>query len=202
MSKIRIRGKNISPEIKTKIKALSAYGHNAKKIEEILSKEYESKKSIITPKYRTIAQIIKDNKPSIEQLKNNPQNKQWSLATNSEEVPLHPGTLNLLLKIQKSRLDKNAPMLTIREAKWLSKLYTVILILNDNKELPNMMECLDYWIWNYSVLEQVQELSDININTSQLDKELLETAGDIAKLDIDFIDANNGLIGRRIETHY
>jgi len=107
----------------------------------------------------------------------------WSIST-LEKYPISGASLGLVFECYRDRLDRHTQnrteeslkqLLTIRQAKWMGRLYPVVSSLIDKK--TNLLESLAYWAYRYADLEQCGELSDVEIGSHELDSILIEAKG-------------------------
>jgi hypothetical protein len=82
----------------------------------------------------------------------------WSIGT-LVKYGIVPEAIPVLLKIQENRKYALKNLLTIREAKWIARLYT----------LTKNMRDLDYFTRFYALEERISELTGIELDTSEID---------------------------------
>lgn len=105
---------------------------------------------------------------------NNPQDKQWSMAT-LNHYPISSEVLPVVLKVYKYRMEKGDD-LTIREAKWIPRLSALITDIDR----------LSYKIWQYARAEIMFELIGQPFDSKVLDKLLMGLPAGIGNF-IDFL---------------
>jgi len=90
--------------------------------------------------------------------------KPWSLGKIIErDLPIE--SIPIILGIQEYRRLKGKKPLTIRQAWWLSRIFSVI----PQPKVLSTSEVLDFWAINYASSERISELTDTELDTSGLD---------------------------------
>lgn len=131
------------------------------------------------PGLSSIQKYLKETKQNLN--KEWPEDKPWHMGTlEDEDYELPPDSLPILLRIQ-SEKSKDNP-LTIRQAKWVSRLYPIILSFSQGKETAETIKRLNWWSEFYADREVMSEVSNLSFNTSELDRELLKARGGIPEL--------------------
>lgn len=97
-------------------------------------------------------------------LKNSsPEDEPWSLgALNRHDVSSE--VLPALLEL-KENLAAQGQSLTVREARWASRLVALI-----HTRVISRTEAVGQWSYKYAVLERVHELAEVDLDTSDLDR--------------------------------
>ena len=94
-----------------------------------------------------------------------PEDKPWSTAM-LDSYPIPPQALPVVLKVWKSRIEKDSN-LTIREAKWVSRLSNAIPdIIPDIEKLTETAR-------RYALVEQLYDMTGRHLNSRGLDKRLM-----------------------------
>lgn len=95
----------------------------------------------------------------------NPLDKHWNLGKITErDLPIE--SIPVILGIQEYRRLKNKEPLTIRQAWWLSRIYSVI----PQPKVLSISEVLYFWARDYAAAEQIAELPPTGLDTSDLDR--------------------------------
>jgi hypothetical protein len=132
---------------------------------------------------REVAAFRRKNREGTAPILGKGVDRPWSIST-LEKYPISGDSLRLVFECYRDRLDRHIQnrteesvkqLLTIREAKWMGRLYPVVSSLIDKE--TNLLESLAYWAYRYADFEQCQELSDVEIDSHELDNILIQARG-------------------------
>ena len=153
------------PELKIEITQLNE-AHpdwSGKNIRAALEKNVKFKDRI--PSTRTIQDVVQKNTERKIELKKQAKNERfylddlWHLSTlNNNEYSIPADAIPLIFEIERNVYK----YLTVREAKWLARLYKVV----------NGSQFLCWWSQVYAAREQIFEIAGIPFNSSDLDSAL------------------------------
>ena len=135
------------------------------------------------PQKRSIQKIVAEKISNLRDMWASPQEKRWTMGS-LDHFPLFPDSLAMLLKMQSYWLENRHKPLSRREAKWVSRLYPIILNLNEGKEPPNITWWLHWWVHEYSTMEQIYQIKHGNLKdfeTFKLDLDLFQSKGEPEK---------------------
>jgi hypothetical protein len=131
----------------------------AKEIKLLLDKKlgYEG------PGLSAIQKILAIVREKVRQKKENPSNqidikdRPWNLGQ-LKDFPIDPEVVPYLLSMQHKRKSESKKPLTVREAIWINRLYKITDINN-----------LDWWAGMYALREKSTEITNTNIDTTDID---------------------------------
>ncbi len=135
------------------------------------------------PQKRSIQKIVADNISNLRDMWASPQEKPWTLGS-LEHFPLSPDSLAMLLKMQIYCMEQKLTPMSRREAIWVSRLYPIILYLNEGKEPLNITWWLSWWVHEYCTMEQMYQIKHGNLKdfeTFELDLDLFQSKGEPEK---------------------
>lgn len=172
------RGKKTPEELKQKVQELLF--DNEKLMGKELKVEVEKEKTFakLNTTVRTFQSIKKEALPKIKAMKASDPEKIWtlgSLANPKNEIP--PESVPHIMELQKwaeaqtqSINNLPYPPVTVRQAKWASRILPIYFAMFGESELPpNLFEINQYsgklsWLWRwskvYAINERIYELSD------------------------------------------
>jgi hypothetical protein len=127
------------------------------------------------PKERGIANYIYSHRSQLKIMTEGPELQPWSLAA-LEPHDLPPDIIPILLELQMQRISKKQITLTIRDVRWVLRVYSSILSLNKNEDTINFMshpwiDYLDNWVRIYTLHENNK------LSTLPLDIQLYKSRG-------------------------
>lgn len=102
----------------------------------------------------------------------NTLDKPWDMGSLNDN-PISSESIPILLSLQNSKRSEGQLMITVREAKWLSRLYSLGQFVDTSSDRLQSVNTMATWAQAYAVREKVCELAGIDCDTSDLDRGLL-----------------------------
>jgi hypothetical protein len=178
------RGKRTPEELKRKVRALLFEDDELTGKELKASVEKEKLYARLNISLRSYQNLLKEELPIVKLIKTSAPENTWSLGSlaNSSEITTEavPYLLELKSWAQKQKMslnDNNYPPLTVRQAKWVSRILPVYLRIFRPEEEINDLGLAWLWQWSraYSINERSWELSGKEgiFDTSELDAAML-----------------------------
>ena len=97
--------------------------------------------------------------------------KPWDMGSLNDN-PIPPESVPILLSLQNSKRSEGQPMITVREAKWLSRLYSLGQFVDTSSDRLQSVNTMATWAQAYALREKVCKLAGIDCDTSDLDRDL------------------------------
>lgn len=175
--------KNVNGKIQGSVLLVKSLNPNwsALQVRNYLLRNKPTEKSII-PKLRTIQNILQEGKPNLDAVSQSGLDMPWHLGT-LEKHPLSPEAVPYILLVQNfaekypdPHFKKPQAPVTIRQAKWISRLCAIVGDIHKLKDKKRMSAAAYLYDWSktYATHEIICKLSDPNapVDTSELDKAL------------------------------
>jgi len=122
----------------------------------------------ISPTGETLMRMISEARNK----EGSPLDKTWHWDT-LEEHPLSAEAIYYILRINKWAASKNIHPVTIREAKWITRLYSVIE--NNREHWPKPLESALWKVsFTYASYQMICDLSKTDFDTRDIDESLLQ----------------------------
>ena len=98
--------------------------------------------------------------------------KPWDMGSLNHN-PIPSESIPILLSLQNSKRSEGQPMMTVREAKWLSRLYSLGQFVGTGSDRLQSANVMATRAQAYALREKVCEVAGVDCDTSDLDQGLL-----------------------------
>jgi hypothetical protein len=178
------QGKRTPEEVIKKVRALLFENDKltGKELKASIEKEKAFAKLDIS--LRTYQTLLKEELPTVKMIKSSSPENMWSLGSLANTSEISPEAVPYLIELKKwaqkkkmSLNDNNYPPVTVRQAKWVSRILPMYLrIYRSGEEISDVGLA---WLWQWSRAYSINELSyelggkDGAFDTSELDASML-----------------------------